>query len=114
MKSNFQILYLLFLYLILVAMIYPRSKSIAICVEVEGQVLREGHVRKGQLRQGDSIYDGDKIIINERGLVSIMFIKDKTIVDAYGNSIIKVLDIANSTEFKSNVALFGGKVIVQM
>ena len=76
--------------------------------------MREGHVRKGQLRQGDSIYDGDKIIVNERGFVSIMFIKDKTIVDAYENSIIKVLDKANATEFKSNVALFGGKVIVQM
>ena len=30
-----------------------------------------------------------------------MFIKDKTIVDAYENSIIRVLDRANSTEFKS-------------
>ena len=114
MKSNFQISLLLFLNLILVTMIYPSSKSIAICSEIKGQVFREGHVRKGHLRQGDSIYDGDKIIINERGFLSIMFIKDKTIVDAYENSIIKVLDRANSTEFKSNVALFGGKVIVQM
>ena len=114
MKLNFQISLLLFLNLILVAMIYPSSKSIAICIETKGQALREGHVRKGQLRQGDSIYDGDKIIINEKGFLSIMFIKDKTIVDAYENSIIKVLDRANSTEFKSNVALFGGKVIVEM
>ena len=106
MKPNFQISLLLFLNLILVAMIYPSSKNIAICIEIRGQVLREGHVRKGQLRQGDSIYDGDKIIINEKGFISIMFIKDKTIVDAYENSIIKVLDRANSTEFKSNVALF--------
>ena len=51
-------------------MIYPSSKSIAICIEIKGQVLREGHVRKGHLRQGDSIYDGDKIIINERGFLS--------------------------------------------
>ena len=79
MKPNFQISYLFFLYFILVAMIYPSSKSIALCVEIKGQVLREGHVRKGYLRQGDSIYDGDKIIINERGFLSIMFIKDKTI-----------------------------------
>ena len=89
MKSNFHTSLLLFLNLILVAMIYPSSKSIAICIEIKGQVLREGHVRKGQLRQGDSIYDGDKIIINEKGFLSIMFIKDKTIVDAYENSIIK-------------------------
>ena len=69
MKSKFQISFLLFLNLILVAMIYPNSKSIAICIEIKGQVLREGHVRKGKLRQGDSIYDGDKIIINEKGFL---------------------------------------------
>ena len=76
MKSKSQISLLLFLNLILVAMIYPSSKSIAICIEIKEQVLREGHVRKGHLRQGDSIYDGDKIIINEKGFLSIMFIKD--------------------------------------
>ena len=114
MKSNYQIIFLLFVNLISVSLIFPNSKSIAICVEIKGQVLREGHVRKGHLRQGDSIYDGDKIIVNDRGYLSFMFMKDKTIVDAYENSIIKVVDRANSTEIKSNVALFGGKVIIQM
>ena len=114
MKSYYQIIFLLFVNLILFSVIYPNSKSIAICVEIEGHVLREGHVRKGHLRQGDSIYDGDKIIVNDGGYLSFMFIKDKTIVDAYENSIIKVVDGANSTEIKSNVALFGGKVIIQM
>ena len=114
MKSNYQILYLFFVNLALVSVIYPNSKSIAICVEIKGQVLREGHVRKGHLRQGDSIYDGDRIIISQRGFLSFMFIKDKTIVDAYENSIIKVVDGAKSEEIKSNVALFGGKVIIQM
>ena len=114
MKSYYQIIFLLFVNLILFSVIYPNSKSIAICVEIEGHVLREGHVRKGHLRQGDSIYDGDKIIVNDGGYLSFMFIKDKTIVDAYENSIIKVVDRANSTEIKSNVALFGGKVIIQM
>ena len=114
MKSNYQIIFLLFVNLILVSVIYPNSKSIAICVEIKGQVSREGHVRRGYLRQGDSIYDGDKIIVNDRGYLSFMFIKDKTIVDAYENSIIKVVDGANSTEIKSNVALFGGKVFIQM
>ena len=114
MKSNYQIIFLLFVNLIFISVIYPNSKSIAICVEIKGQVLREGHVRKGYMRQGDSIYDGDKIIINKGGFLSFMFIKDKTIVDAYENSIIKVVDRANSEEIKSNVALFGGKVIIQM
>ena len=114
MKSNYQIIFLFSINLILVTVIYPNSKSIAISLEIKGQVLREGHVRKGHLRQGDFIYDGDKIIVNDRGYLSFMFMKDKTIVDAYENSIIKVIDGANSTEIKSNIALFGGKVIIQM
>ncbi len=114
MKSNYQIIFLLFVNLIFISVIYSNSKSIAICVEINGQVLREGHVRNGHLRQGDSIYNGDRIIISERGFLSFMFIRDKTIVDVYENSIIKVVDGANSTEIKSNVALFGGKVIIQM
>jgi len=114
MKSNYQIIYIFFISLILDTMIYPNSKSIAICLDMKGQVLREGHVRKGHLRQGDFIYDGDKIITGNGGFLSLMFIKDKTIVDAYENSIIKVLDRANSTGIKSNIALFGGKIIIQM
>ena len=94
MKLKFQISLLLFLNLILVAMIYPSSKSIAICIEIKGQVLREGHVRNGHLRQGDSIYDGDKIITNERGFVSIMFIKEKQISLNYYAIVIVILTIS--------------------
>ena len=91
---------------------YPRSKSIAICTEMNGQVLREGLVRNGQMRKGDPVYDGDKIILNENGFLSFMFIGDKTIVDIHGNTIVKVFEPDNTS--KSNIVLFGGKVIVQM
>ena len=91
---------------------YPRSKSIAICTEINGQVLREGIVRNGQMRKGDSVYDGDKIILNENGFLSFVFIGDKTIVDIHGNTIVKVFEPDNTS--KSNIVLFGGKVIVQM
>jgi len=91
---------------------YPRSKSIAICTEMKGQVLREGVVRSGQMRKGDSVYDGDKIILNENGFLSFVFIGDKTIVDIHGNTIVKVFEPDNTS--KSNIILFGGKVIVQM
>ena len=91
---------------------YPRSKSIAICTEMNGQVLREGLVRNGQMRKGDPVYDGDKIILNENGFLSFVFIGDKTIVDIHGNTIVKVFEPDNTS--KSNIVLFGGKVIVQM
>ena len=91
---------------------YPRSKSIAICTEMNGQVLREGLVRNGQMRKGDPVYDGDKIILNENGFLSFIFIGDKTIVDIHGNTIVKVFEPDNTS--KSNIVLFGGKVIVQM
>jgi len=93
---------------------YPRSKSIAICTEMNGQVLREGLVRNGQMRKGDPVYDGDKIILNENGFLSFMFIRDKTIIDIYGNTIVKVFGLDNASKLKSNIVLFGGKVIVQM
>ena len=81
---------------------------------MNGQVLREGLVRNGQMRKGDPVYDGDKIILNENGFLSFMFIGDKTIVDIHGNTIVKVFGLDNASKLKSNIVLFGGKVIVQM
>ena len=93
---------------------YPSSKSVAICTEMEGQVLRQGPVRNGHLRKGDSIYDGDKIILNENGFLSFMFFGDKTSVDIHGNTIVKVFDSNSNSELQPNIVLFGGKLIVQM
>ena len=93
---------------------YPSSMSVAICTEMEGQVLRQGPVRNGHLRKGDSIYDGDKIILNENGFLSFMFFGDKTSVDIHGNTIVKVFDSNSNSELQPNIVLFGGKLIVQM
>mgnify|MGYP003330800433 CR=1 FL=1 len=103
----------LLLFLTCTTFFYPSSRSVAICTEMEGQVLREGPVRNGHLRRGDSIYDGDKIILNENGFLSFMFFGDKTRVDIHGNTIVKVFE-NNNSKLKSNIVLFGGKVIVQM
>tara|TARA_S200000501_G_scaffold139742_1_gene132088 strand:- start:1169 stop:1705 length:537 start_codon:yes stop_codon:yes gene_type:complete len=81
---------------------------------MEGQVLRQGPVRNGHLRKGDSIYDGDKIILNENGFLSFMFFGDKTSVDIHGNTIVKVFDSNSNSELQPNIVLFGGKLIVQM
>lgn len=104
----------LLIFLMFVNVFYTRSKDIAICTEVKGQVLREGLVRNGQMRKGDSVYDGDKIILNGNGFLSFMFIGDKTIVDIHSNTVVKVFEPENTSRSKSNIVLFGGTVIVQM
>ena len=104
----------LLLFLTCTTFSYPSSKSVAICTEMEGQVLRQGPVRNGHLRKGDSIYDGDKIILNENGFLSFMFFGDKTSVDIHGNTIVKVFDSNSNSELQPNIVLFGGKLIVQM
>ena len=81
---------------------------------MDGKVIREGLVRNGHLRKGDSIYDGDKIILNENGFLSFMFLRDKTKIDIHGNSVVKVFGSTNYSELQPNIVLFGGKVIVQM
>ena len=104
----------LIFYIIGLTLIFPRSASIAICTEVKGGVLRQGYVRNGHLRKGDPIYHGDKIIMEGHGFMSFMFISDKTKVNVYENSVIKVFSQTSSTQNQSNIALFGGRVIVQM
>ena len=72
-KYDYTMRYLL-IFFTCINVFYPRSKSIAICTEMKGQVLREGVVRSGQMRKGDPVYDGDKIILNENGFLSFFLI----------------------------------------
>ena len=93
---------------------FSRSENIALCTETHGVVQRKGNVRNGIVRKGDPIYHGDKLITGEDGFVSFMNIYEKTIVKVYENSVVKVLSDRKSRFSRSELALFGGKVIVEM
>ena len=88
-----------------------RPEGIALCVSVTGQLERKGQVRNGIIRKGDSIYHGDKIKVEDNESLSFMTIYGKDIVDIYENSVIKIIN--NRNDF-SEMAIFGGKVIIKM
>ena len=106
--------HLMFFSCFTIAIGFPRSENIALCIEAHGEVQRKGKVRNGTVRKGDTIYHGDKLITGENGFVSFMNIYEKTIVKIYENSVVKVLSDRKSRFSRSELALFGGKVIVEM
>ena len=97
-----------------IAIGFSRSENIALCTEAHGEIQRKGNVRNGTVQKGDPIYHGDKLITGEDGFVSFMNIYEKTIVKVYENSVVKVLSDKKSRFSRSELVLFGGKVIVEM
>ena len=93
---------------------FSRSESIALCVSVSGQLERKGQVRNGIIREGDPIYHGDKIKVEDNESLSFMTIYGRDIVDIYENSVIKIVNDKNNRNDFSEMALFGGKVIIKM
>ena len=93
---------------------FSRSESIALCVSVSGQLERKGQVRNGIIRKGDPIYHGDKIKVEDNESLSFMTIYGRDIVDIYENSVIKIVNDKNNRNDFSEMALFGGKVIIKM
>ena len=93
---------------------FSRSESIALCVSVSGQLERKGQVRNGIIRKGDPIYHGDKIKVEDNESLSFMTIYGRDIVDIYENSVIKIVNEKNNRNDFSEMALFGGKVIIKM
>ena len=93
---------------------FSRSESIALCVTVSGKLERKGQVRNGIIRKGDPIYHGDKIKVEDNESLSFMTIYGRDIVDIYENSVIKIVNDKNNRNDFSEMALFGGKVIIKM
>ena len=91
-----------------------RPEGIALCVSVTGQLERKGQVRNGIIRKGDPIYHGDKIKAEDNESLTFMTIYGRDIVDIYENSVIKIVNEKHNRNDFSEMALFGGKVIIKM
>lgn len=93
---------------------FLNANNIALCIKAKGKILRQGNVRDGYIRKGDPIYVGDKIIMDGEGYMSFKFIGDDVVVNVFDNTVIKVFGFNKNANSKTNIALFGGKVIIQM
>ena len=93
---------------------FSRSEVVAFCTRANGQLERKGSVRNGVLQKGDSIYHGDKISAKEDEFLTFMNIYDRSMVDVYENSVVRVFENKSDMGIDSEMALFGGKVIVKM
>ncbi len=91
-----------------------RSESIAFCTIANGELERKGPVRNGIIRKGDSIFNGDKIIVEKNESVAFLTIYEKWLVNVYENSVIKIVDNKSDKSIFPGMALFGGKVVVKM
>ena len=99
---------------LIIAIGFSRSESIGMCISVSGQLERKGQVRNGIIRKGDPIYRGDRIKVEDNESLSFMTIYGRDIVDIYENSVIKVINDTSNKNDLSEMALFGGKVIIKM
>ena len=99
---------------LIIAIGFSRSESIGMCISVSGQLERKGQVRNGIIREGDPIYHGDKIKVEDNESLTFMTIYGRDIVDIYENSVIKIINNSNNRNDFSEMALFGGKVIIKM
>jgi len=89
------------------------TEAIALCLDIEGPVMRKGTMRKGLIRRGDYIYHGDKIIIGDIGSASFIMIYEDTSIRLYDNTVIRLMSERYSLLYHSELRLFSGKVILE-
>ena len=88
--------------------------SLGLCIESKGKVFREGKIRQGYLRKGDSIYHGDRLQVANNGYLSFNMIFERIMVNIYDNTLVKIFENKDKTSTFHEMALFGGKLIIQM
>tara|TARA_Y100001970_G_C14249763_1_gene870932 strand:- start:4736 stop:5371 length:636 start_codon:yes stop_codon:yes gene_type:complete len=112
-KNSHKIIQLIFFIVLSLQFLFAELEPIALCLDVNGAVLRKGGMRKGLIRRGDYIYHGDKIITGDIGSASFIMIYEDTSIRIYNNSVIRLISEKHSLLRHSELALFGGKVIVE-
>ena len=105
---------LLFTLVVLLSISLGDLRNIGICIESKGQIFRKGKIRQGYLRKGDSIYHGDRLQVANNSHMSFNMILGKAMVNLFDNTIIKIFQNQDETRSYNEIALFGGKIIVQM
>ena len=90
------------------------ARNLGICTMVKGNILRQGSVRDGYVRKGDSIYHGDKIITDYSGFISFTHMNNEAVISVLNNSLIMIFGGDKISEDEIDIALFGGKVIIDM
>ena len=89
--------------------------NIAFCLESKGEVSRKGFARNGNLYKGDIIYDGDKIMVGDNGFISFLNLYERSQVSVFENTIVKIFNVSDNldnNDYKCEIAIFGGKVII--
>ena len=99
---------------ITLAITFLSARNLGICTKVKGNILRQGSVRDGYVRKGDSIYHGDKIITDGSGFMSFVLINNEAVVSVLNNAVIRIFGDDEISEDEIDIALFGGKVIIDM
>ena len=90
-----------------------KTEIVALCLDVDGPVMRKGSIRSGLIRRGDYLYHGDKIITGKVGSASFIMIYEDTSIRLYNNSVVRLVSERYSMLNHSELALFEGKVIVE-
>ena len=67
---------------------FANTEIVALCLDVDGPVMRKGSIRSGLIRKGDYLYHGDKIITGTVGSASFIMIYEDTSIRLYNNSVV--------------------------
>ena len=92
----------------------PEPEQIGICTNAIGEVYRSGKIRSGKIRKGESIYNGDKISTDRNAFLSLLNIQDKSVINLYGNSVIKIFGSVEKDSIKTEINIFGGRVSAEL
>ena len=91
-----------------------KSNPIGICTKSTADVQRKGLIRSGSIRKGESIYNGDKISTGDSGFLSILIIRDRSVIKVFENTSLKIYGSPKNESLKTEINIFGGRVSAKL